>query len=134
MKVLIAGSRTMSDDPRVYAFIEKYFDIISEVVSGGAKGVDKLGERWATAYHIPITRFIPDWNLSGRSAGMIRNKQMAEYADALIAIWDGKSKGTKNMIEPASDQLSGLGFNATVADELVVKLQGTHKRMLKLRF
>jgi len=72
---------------------------ITEVVSGGAAGVDMLGERWALRQGIPTTVFQANWNAHGKAAGPIRNKQMAEYADALIAVWDGESPGTKNMIE-----------------------------------
>lgn len=82
--------------------IKQYGVSITEVVSGGAKGVDKLGEKWAISYGVPIKTFYltnEDWLLFGNRAGIIRNQQMAEYADVLIAIWDGKSKGTANMIE-----------------------------------
>jgi len=89
-----------------YAFVEPYLDMqrheITEVVSGCATGVDSIGERWARANGIPIRRFPADWSQHGKAAGPIRNRQMAEYADALIAFWDRKSKGTKNMIETAN--------------------------------
>lgn len=98
MKVVIAGSRDITSPSSVaQAIRESGFDI-SEVVSGGARGVDKLGEQWAGFNLIPITRFIANWNSEGKAAGIIRNHKMALYADALIAIWDGKSKGTKHMI------------------------------------
>lgn len=74
------------------------------VVSGGAKGVDSLGEWYANKNNIPIDRYIPDWKPNGifdRGAGHKRNKIMAENAEALIAVWDGKSAGTKNMINNA---------------------------------
>lgn len=72
---------------------------ISEVVSGAARGADSLGELFAKENNIPVKQFPADWNAHGRAAGPIRNRQMAEYADVLIAFWDGKSPGTKNMIE-----------------------------------
>jgi hypothetical protein len=75
------------------------FDI-TEVVSGGARGVDRLGEEFAVAHHLHVKRFLPNWKL-GRGAGFIRNIEMAEYADALIAIWDGVSRGTAQMIREA---------------------------------
>lgn len=68
------------------------------MVSGGANGVDLLGEQWACSWGIPVKQFMADWSKHGRAAGPIRNRQMAEYADALIAIWDGQSRGTKSMI------------------------------------
>lgn len=101
MKTIIAGSRDLAS----VDLVEEAFclsDIyVSEVVSGGCRGVDMAGEQWATLQGIPIKRFPADWKTHGRAAGPMRNRQMAKYADALIAIWDGKSKGTKNMIEEA---------------------------------
>lgn len=72
---------------------------ITEVVSGTARGVDRLGEWWAEEHHIPLIQFPPNWESYGKGAGMVRNKEMAYYADALIAVWDGKSKGTKHMVD-----------------------------------
>lgn len=66
-----------------------------------AKGVDTLGEQWANINSVAVKRFPADWNKYGRGAGPVRNRQMSEYGDALIAIWDGKSRGTENMIEEA---------------------------------
>lgn len=101
MKTIIAGSREISGFDLVdRAVIESEFDI-SEVVSGTAKGIDKEGEGWASYHDIPIRRFPADWRKYGRGAGFVRNEQMADYADALIAIWDGKSSGTKHMINTA---------------------------------
>lgn len=71
---------------------------ISEVVSGTANGIDRRGEQWAAKNNIPIKQFPAEWDVYGKSAGYVRNYVMAQYADALIAIWDGKSKGTLNMI------------------------------------
>lgn len=72
--------------------------IITEVVSGGAKGIDTLGEHWAKNNDIPIKVFQANWDLHGKSAGIIRNKEMGNYADILVAFWDYKSRGTKHMI------------------------------------
>jgi hypothetical protein len=69
--------------------------------------VDQIGEDWAREHNIPVKQFLAQWNIHGKSAGPIRNKEMAEYADALIAFWDGQSKGTKNMIEQM-DKLNKL--------------------------
>lgn len=102
MKVIIAGSRSVTDIWHVYRAITYSGLEITEVVSGCARGVDKLGEEWALMQPIPIKRFPADWDFYGKSAGHKRNKQMAEYADALIAIWNGSSPGTKDMIEQAT--------------------------------
>jgi len=100
MKVIIAGSRNFPTEHSdiIWCSIATSKFEITEVVSGGAIGADRFGEVYARQNKIPIKKFLPDWNRYGKSAGFIRNEQMANYADALIAIWDGKSNGTKNMI------------------------------------
>lgn len=100
MKTIIAGSRSITDYEVLCRAIEASKFLISEVVSGGAMGVDTLGERWARAYSIPVRVFKPDWSI-GKKAGMIRNEEMNQYADALIAVWDGESRGTCDMITRA---------------------------------
>jgi len=101
LKVIVAGTRTVNDYGLVRFAIEDFPHTISEIVCGGAKGVDSLGEKWAVDNNVTVKYFPADWDLHGRSAGPIRNKQMAEYADALILIWDGKSKGSANMLNEA---------------------------------
>lgn len=98
MKVIIAGSRDITDLYLVEdAVLMSKFEI-TEVVSGGARGVDKLGEVFANYLSIPVKMFQADWAKFGKSAGHRRNKEMAQYSDALIAVWDGVSPGTKSMI------------------------------------
>jgi len=103
MKVIIAGSRIFED----YQFMSIMCDNILgvrddiEIVSGGAKGADKLGERFAKERNLPLTIFHAEWDKYGKSAGYKRNVQMADYGDMLIAFWDGKSSGTKHMINLA---------------------------------
>jgi hypothetical protein len=113
MKLIIAGSRELSVHWTFIDEIIRHFNKstavprlqISEVVSGTARGIDTDGERWATARDVYVRRFPADWDKHGKAAGIIRNKQMAEYGDALLLIWDGKSKGSKNM----GDTMRGLG-------------------------
>lgn len=99
MKVIVAGTRTFED----YDFLKKVLSEpeynITELVSGRSKGADQLGERYAKENNIPLKLFPADWENLGRKAGPIRNEQMAEYGDMLIAFWDGESRGTKNMIQ-----------------------------------
>lgn len=102
MKTIIAGSRGITDFNVIASAVQDSNFQITEVVSGTARGVDKLGEKFATINSIPIKQFIPDWNGLGKRAGFVRNAQMADYADALIAIWDGVSRGTKHMIDDAT--------------------------------
>lgn len=101
MRVIIAGSRTgfrYSDVERVMSKVP--FEVTT-VVSGGARGVDEFGKIWAMRQGIPIAEYIADWGKYGKAAGMYRNLEMAESADALVAIWDGVSKGTAHMIQTA---------------------------------
>ena len=101
MKMIIAGSRTIEEHIAygecVKWRIENRDKEVTEVVSGTAKGVDRAGEEYAEYYDIPVKRFYPDWDQHGRAAGPIRNRQMAEYADCLLLIWDGSSRGSLSM-------------------------------------
>lgn len=105
MKVIIAGSRLITSYPAVCMAILKSGFEITEVVSGTARGVDTLGEQWAKLSGIPVKRFPADWNGLGKQAGYVRNVQMSQYAHALIAVWDGRSAGTKSMIYLANREL-----------------------------
>jgi hypothetical protein len=105
MKVIIAGSRNLGEtkdhwEVLLEAIKASGFDI-TEVVSGGAEGVDSMGEYYATSNSIKLKVFPAEWKKLGRKAGMCRNHVMADYGDALIAVWDGQSKGTAHMIERA---------------------------------
>jgi len=104
MKTIIAGCRTLTMKEHftdvLIAVKQSGFDI-TEVVSGKAKGADTLGEKYAKLTRKPIKEFPADWDTHGKSAGMIRNNQMAAYGECLIAMWDGKSRGTLNMINSA---------------------------------
>jgi|APGre2960657404_1045060.scaffolds.fasta_scaffold07821_6 hypothetical protein len=99
MKVVVAGSRVISELYYVQFAIKSANIYIGELVSGGATGIDKLGEQWARDNNINIKLFPADWDQYGKSAGPMRNAEMADYCDAAIILWDGKSKGTFNMIE-----------------------------------
>lgn len=101
MKVIIAGGREITDYNSVKIAYEKSGFQATEIVSGAARGVDYLGELLAKNLNIAVKRFPADWNTHGKRAGPIRNAEMANYADALIAVWDGQSKGTANMITQA---------------------------------
>ena len=101
MKTIIAGSRDMTPTLEDVRTLNKFLTSISEVVSGTARGADKFGEDWAKAHGIPLKKFPADWNKYGRPAGPIRNKQMAKYADQLIAFLYPDSRGTANMIKQA---------------------------------
>jgi hypothetical protein len=101
MKTIIAGSRSFSNYKLLKDFCDKFN--ITEVISGTAPGADRLGERYALERGIPIKRFPADWIKYGKSAGYIRNEQMADHGERLIAFWDGYSRGTYNMIKIAKE-------------------------------
>jgi hypothetical protein len=102
MKLIIAGSRQLNlKSPNRQLLIremDRFKKFVTEVVSGGAIGADMFGETWATNNRIPITRFIPDWDKLGKKAGVLRNQEMADYADGLLVFWNGHSKGSADMI------------------------------------
>lgn len=97
MKVIIAGPRDLWDRQAVERGIREGPFPISEVVCGDAKGIDTVGAQWAADNDIPVKHFPADWGTHGKRAGFMRNAEMAEYADALIAV-DVGSPGTANMI------------------------------------
>jgi len=111
-KVIIAGTRDFADYETLKAYADRKLANITEtieIVSGGARGADALGEQYARERGYQIKRFPADWKQYGRAAGPMRNKAMAMYADALLAYWDGESRGTKNMIELAKEQGLKIG-------------------------
>lgn len=104
MKVIIAGGRDITDYSLVLSALAESEFVPTEIVSGMAPGVDTLAVQYAQENNLPLQQFWAEWDFYGKSAGPIRNRLMAKYGEALIAIWDGKSRGTKNMIEEATKQ------------------------------
>ncbi len=109
MRVIIAGSRSIAD----FALVEQAMVVARErgiipdlILSGCADGVDKMGEHWAAFHHIPVEHHAANWAEDGRAAGFIRNARMVRVADALVAVWDGVSGGTRHVINQA--QRAGL--------------------------
>ncbi len=95
MKIAIIGSRNINiEDLREYLS-----ENVTEIVSGGAKGVDTCAREYAIKNKIPLTEFLPDYKRYGRGAPLKRNIEIIEYADMVIAFWDGKSRGTKFVID-----------------------------------
>ena len=99
MKIIIAGGRDFDNYNMVEQTMKNLDLPVTEIVCGCAPGADRLGEKWAINNGIKVTYFPADWDNYGISAGFIRNAEMAEYADYLVAFWDMKSSGTKHMIE-----------------------------------
>ena len=102
-KVIIAGGRDFCDIEELTKTSDKLLTNIRkdrvEVVSGGARGADGMGEVYANmrCYYLKVMK--ANWEEHGKSAGHIRNREMGDYADVLIAFWDGESRGTKGMID-----------------------------------
>ena len=95
MKLAVIGSRNLKS-----IFIDEYIPKeVSEIVSGGALGIDTLAKEFAQRKGILLTEFLPKYNLYGRAAPIRRNEEIANYADEAIAFWDGKSKGTEYTIK-----------------------------------
>ncbi len=94
MKVAVIGSRGLTINVGEYVPEE-----CEEIVSGGAKGIDKCAEIFAVERGLKLTVFLPDYQRYGRGAPIVRNKQIVDYADLVLAFWDEKSKGTKSVID-----------------------------------
>lgn len=123
MRVIIAGSRDITNyNALLQAIADSGFEITT-VISGAARGVDKLGEIYASENQIDCELYPPDWNKYGKSAGHRRNADMANVADALIALWDGESRGTKSMIEIANKK--GLHVHIHYVKTLNTLMKGT---------
>ena len=108
-RVIIAGSRGFDDYAVLQTVCDNFLSPKKQthnivIVSGTAKGADSLGEQYARERGYTVERFPANWNTLGKRAGYVRNRQMADNADALIAFWDGESPGTKNMIEIARER------------------------------
>ena len=96
MKIAVIGSRniTVTD-------LSIYISDCDEIVSGGAKGVDSCAAEYAEKIGVPLTVFLPQYDRYGRAAPIVRNKEIVNYADKVVAFWDGKSKGTLSVIKYA---------------------------------
>ena len=95
MKVAVVGSRNLT--------INNLGDYLpkdtTEIVSGGARGIDRCARAYAKSHNIKLTEFLPEYERYGRSAPLKRNLQIISYADMVLAFWDGKSHGTRFVIE-----------------------------------
>lgn len=106
LRVIIAGSRNFNNYQLLEKLVDMYFQNHSsdqtEIVSGGARGADRLGERYAQSRGIAVKVMPADWDTYGKSAGYRRNEEMAKYATHCIVFWDGESRGAKHMIDLAA--------------------------------
>ena len=103
MRVVVAGSRTFDNYDMMVGFLDAI--LVGEadvtIVSGGAGGADRLGERYAKERGHGLKLCLADWKRYGKSAGPMRNTKMARNADMVVCFWDGESRGTKHMIATA---------------------------------
>jgi hypothetical protein len=103
-KLIVAGSRGITDREMIADMLCELVSTIYEdrsvsIVSGMARGPDRIAYDFAKAEDVTCYEFYPDWDKHGKIAGFIRNREMGDFADGLLAFWDGKSSGTKDMID-----------------------------------
>lgn len=113
-RVIVAGSRDFIDSGVCFEVLDKVFSkkMPDSVVCGKARGADTLGAMWAVKHGVKVDEFPADWNRYGKSAGYLRNAEMADNAEALVAFWDGTSRGTRHMINLAVEHgLQVIVFN-----------------------
>ena len=96
MKIAIIGSRNI-----IVSDIGRYISNADEIISGGAAGVDSCVAEYARANGIKLKEFLPQYQRYGRAAPIVRNKEIVDYSDKIIALWDGSSKGTLSVIKYA---------------------------------
>jgi hypothetical protein len=109
MKIAVVGSRSFNDYGYMQARLDALYITVKdslniELVSGGARGADELAERYAEERKVMMLVYPADWDKYGKSAGYRRNQQIVDYAEMVVAFWDGESKGTKHSIDLAVKQ------------------------------
>lgn len=101
-KVVVAGTRTLDNDAWVISTLDKLYNFESvTILSGTATGADKAGEKWAELRNVMVRRYPPDYKTYKRGAPLVRNSHMADDGDALVLFWNGKSRGSRDMLEKA---------------------------------
>ena len=103
MKYAIIGSRNFNDYQMLKIVCDKLIKATDTIVSGGAKGADILGKQYANEHALQYVEYLPDWEAYGKRAGFMRNHDIIDNSDFVIAFWDGISKGTAHSIELAKN-------------------------------
>jgi len=102
MHLVVVGSRNFKNKKLVSTFLDLLCDpYLDTVVSGGAEGPDTWAEEWSKETNTNFKAYLPDWNKYGKKAGIMRNTEMVEDGDLILAFWDGKSRGTQDTIRKA---------------------------------
>lgn len=114
MKIAVIGSRGL----RVSDLGQYLPDGVTEIVSGGAKGVDACAREYALTHGLILTEFLPDYRRYGRAAPLKRNVQIIDYADCVLAFWDGQSQGTKYVIEQCQKKNKKVTVIMTVTEDI----------------
>lgn len=112
MKIAIIGSRDLQ-----VTDLERYLpENTTEIVSGGARGIDTCAREYALAHDLKLTEFLPDYSRYGRRAPLVRNDEIIAYADGVVAFWDGRSRGTKYVIDHCKKQNKKVtGYTSSTA-------------------
>ena len=121
MKIAVAGSRHYTDYEEAVEYIDRCIHNLAKdeeviILSGGCRGADALGEQYAKKHGYDIVRFPALWNKYGRAAGIVRSKEIANTADVIICFWDGKSTGTRFLIEYANKLNKVIHIHPTAPD------------------
>lgn len=114
IKIGVLGSRSFNDYQLLKRILNEYLGKVWVIVSGGAAGADLLGEKWADENKIKTCIYYPDWNKYGKSAGMIRNKDIVDDSDLIIAFWDGLSRDSINLARKMDKNLRIIYFNKII--------------------
>lgn len=131
LKTIIAGSRHGVRQLDIDAAMQSCPWQPSVIISGTAPGADRFGEKWATQHGVQVLRFPAAWDLFGQAAGKIRNTQMAEAAEALVAIWDGESPDRPDSLIQLHATISGLAVSNDAAGLVAFMLRIIHGKFLR---
>ncbi len=112
MRVAVIGSRGLRVD-----HLEDYLpEDVTEIISGGARGIDTCAKNYALAHGLKLTEFLPEYEKYGRGAPLRRNITIIEYADLVLAFWDGTSRGTKYVIDTCKQRNIPVVMHRLTAD------------------
>ena len=132
MRLAIVGGRDFNDYDLLLDTMSKFIspDVLDMIISGGAKGADTLGEKFAKYWNIGIVRYLPNWNKHGKSAGFLRNQTIVDNCDMVLAFWDGMSRGTADTIEKAkrSKKPTFIVYYNPPKPEIRIPIKGVENR------